>query len=357
MLNFDDLAGAQSGESDSDTTKRVKVNLKRLINCNTVDVNQLMPIKYKWAWEHYINGCANHWMPNEVPMGRDIELWKSNQLTPDERLVIMRNLGFFSTAESLVGNNLVLAVFKQVTNPECRQYLLRQAFEEAIHTHTFHYVVESLALNEGEIFNMYNEINSINNKDKFEMQLTRDLINPKYSTATPEGAQKFLENLIGFYVIMEGIFFYSGFVMILSFHRQNKMTGIGEQFQYIMRDETIHLNFGIDLINGIKAENPEIWTPEFQDHIYKLIDEAVDLEIKYAHDCLPKGVLGLTAPMFTEYVHHIADRRLERIGLKARYFGKNPFPWMSETIDLGKEKNFFETRVTEYQRASSLNWT
>ena len=337
-------------------SKRVKVNEKRLINCNQVDVNQLMPLKYKWAWEHYLNGCANHWMPTEVPMAKDIELWKANTLSEDEKRVIMRNLGFFSTAESLVGNNIVLAIFKHVTNPEIRQYLLRQAFEEAIHTHTFLYIVESLNLDQGEVFNMYNEINTINDKDQFEMELTGDILKSDFTTSTPEGAQKFLENLIGYYLIMEGIFFYSGFVMILSFHRQNKMTGIGEQFQYILRDETVHLNFGIDLINGIKEENPHLWSSAFQAKIIEKIKAAVELEIKYAQDCLPRGILGLTAPMFREYVQYIADRRLERIGLKALYRSKNPFPWMSETIDLGKEKNFFETRVTEYQSSAALTW-
>lgn len=336
--------------------KRVKVNQKRLINCNAVDVNQLMPLKYKWAWEHYLNGCANHWMPSEVAMTKDIELWKSNTLTEEERRVIMRNLGFFATAESLVGNNIVLAIFRHVTNPEARQYLLRQAFEEAIHTHAFLYIVDSLALNEGEIFNMYNEVNSIHDKDDFEMKLTEEILKNDFSTKTDKGAQKFLENLVGFYIIMEGIFFYSGFVMILSFLRQNKMVGIGEQFQYILRDETVHLNFGIDLINGIKQENPHLWTPEFQNHLVSLIKQGVNLEYKYAQDCLPNGLLGLNAQMFKEYVEHIADRRLERIGLPVQYNSKNPFPWMSETIDLGKEKNFFETRVTEYQSASNLVW-
>jgi len=336
--------------------KRANADGKRLINCSTVDVNQLMPLKYHWAWEHYLNGCANHWMPTEVPMAKDIEIWKSNQLSEAERLLVMRNLGFFSTAESLVANNITLAIYKYVTNPECRQYLLRQAFEEAIHTHTFHYVVESLNLDEGEIFNMYNEIPAIHDKDKFEMKLTEDILAESFDTSTMEGAQKFLENLIGFYIIMEGIFFYSGFAMILSLHRQNKMTGIGEQFQYILRDETIHLNFGIDLINGIKEENPELWSPDFQDYTIDKIRTAVELEIRYAEGCLPKGVLGLTAPMFREYAQYIADRRLERIGLKTQYNSKNPFPWMSETIDLGKEKNFFETRVTEYQSSSTLTW-
>lgn len=339
-----------------DLSRRIDPEGKRLLNCRAVDVNQLMPLKYKWAWEHYLNGCANHWMPSEVPMGKDIEIWKSNQLSADERHVIMRNLGFFSTAESLVGNNIVLAIFRHVTNPEARQFLLRQAFEEAIHTHAFLYIVESLTLDHGEVFNMYNEVNSIHNKDHFEMHLTQEVLDPNFSTATPEGAQKFLENLIGYYIIMEGIFFYSGFAMILSFLRQNKMVGIGEQFQYILRDETVHLNFGIDLINGIKEENPSLWSPQFQASIVEKIKQAVELEIQYAEDCLPRGILGLTAPMFRDYVQHIADRRFERIGLKAIYRSKNPFPWMSETIDLGKEKNFFETRVTEYQSASNLTW-
>lgn len=362
MLAFEDEVKEKkqpvsSSPEGADASKRVNAKDKRLINNKAVDVNQLMPLKYKWAWEHYLNGCANHWMPTEVPMSKDIDLWKSNRLSQDERKVIMRNLGFFSTAESLVGNNITLAIFRHVTNPEARQYLLRQAFEEAIHTHTFHYIVESLGLDEGEVFNMYNEVNSIHEKDEFEMKLTEDIMKEGFTTDSLEGKQKFLENLIGFYIIMEGLFFYSGFVMILSFHRQNKMTGIGEQFQYILRDETIHLNFGIDLINGIKEENPEVWTPEFKEHINSLIAKAVELEIKYAEDCLPKGILGLTAPMFREYVQYIANRRLERIGLPQMFKGaKNPFPWMSETIDLGKEKNFFETRVTEYQSSSNLTW-
>jgi ribonucleoside-diphosphate reductase beta chain len=337
-------------------SSRFDASEKRLINCHAVDVNQLMPLKYAWAWEHYLNGCANHWMPTEVAMGADIALWKSDRLTPDERLVIMRNLGFFATAESLVANNITLAIFRHVTNAECRQYLLRQAFEEAIHTHTFHYIVESLRLDEHEVFGMYHAIPAIAAKDELEMALTADILDPGFTTSTFAGAQKFLENLVGYYVIMEGIFFYAGFAMILSIHRQNRMKGIGEQFQYILRDETVHLNFGIDLINGVKAENPDLWTPEFQGALVENIRHAVELEIAYARDCLPHGVLSLNADLFREYVQYIADRRLERIGLPRQYRARNPFPWMSETIDLGKEKNFFESRVTEYRSGASLSW-
>ena len=332
------------------------MTVKRLINADAVAVNQLMPLKYEWAWEHYVNGCRNHWQPQEIPMGRDIAQWKGRDLTDDERHVVLRNLGFFSTAESLVANNLILAIFKHVTNPECRQYLLRQAFEEAIHTHAFHYIVESLGLDGRAVFTMHREVNSIAGKDDFEMELTQGLLDPSFTTSTEAGAQRFLENLVGYYVIMEGIFFYSGFAMMLSFHRQNRLTGIGQQFQYILRDESTHLNFGIDLINGIVAENPELWTADVRRRLVARIERSVELEVAYAEDCLPRGILGLNAGLFRDYVRHIADRRLERIGLPTRFGAANPFPWMSETVDLRKEKNFFETRVVEYQSAAGLSW-
>jgi ribonucleoside-diphosphate reductase beta chain len=349
------LKAAQTNLFDPSKHARVQVDEKRLINARA-DVNQLVPIKYQWAWQHYLDACANHWMPQEISMARDIELWKSNQLSEGERRVILRNLGFFSTADSLVANNLVLAVYKHLTNPEARQYLLRQAFEEALHTHAYQYIVESLGLNEGEVFNMYREIISIHNKDAFELNLMKNLLDPNFSTETEEGARGFLENLIGFYVIMEGIFFYSGFAMMLQFKRQNKMVGASEQFEYILRDETKHMNFGIDVINQIKIENPHLWTREVQERAIQNVREAVHLEIAYAKDCLPEGILGLNVDLFTDYVQHIADRRLERIGLPKIFGSENPFPWMSEVLDLRKEKNFFETRVTEYQTGGALSW-
>ncbi|HEY9679133.1 MAG TPA: ribonucleotide-diphosphate reductase subunit beta [Drouetiella sp.] len=336
---------------------RIKVDEKRIINCRA-DLNQLVPFKYEWAWQKYLDGCANHWMPQEINMSRDIALWKNpNGLTDDERLIIKRNLGFFSTADSLVANNLVLAIYRHITNPECRQYLLRQAFEEAVHTHAYQYVIESLGLDEGEIFNMYREVPVIHDKDAFELQFTQELSNPDFNTGTPETDRRFLRNLIGYYVIMEGLFFYVGFVQMLSFGRQNKMTGASEQFQYILRDESMHLNFGIDLINQIKAENPHLWTADFQQEIITLIKQAVELEYRYAQDTMPRGVLGLNQNMFADYLRFIANRRLNQIGLPEQYPGaQNPFPWMSEMLDLRKEKNFFETRVIDYQTGGALSW-
>ncbi len=336
---------------------RIRVDDKKIINCRA-DLNQLVPFKYNWAWDKYLAACANHWMPQEINMTSDITLWKNPRgLTEDERRIIKRNLGFFSTADSLVANNLVLAVYRHITNPECRQYLLRQAFEEALHTHAYQYVIESLGLDEAEIFNMYREIPSVHDKAAFELQFTDELADPNFKTGTPETDQRLLRNLIGFYVIMEGIFFYVGFVQMLAFGRRNKMVGASEQFQYIMRDESMHMNYGIDVINQIKLENPHLWTPEFQKEVISLIRQGVDLEIRYAFDTMPRGVLGLNADMFVDYLQYIANRRCQQIGLTEQYPGAtNPFPWMSEVIDLNKEKNFFETRVTEYQTGGALNW-
>jgi ribonucleoside-diphosphate reductase beta chain len=291
-------------------------------------------------------------------MNADIALWKApDGLTEDERTIIKRNLGFFSTADSLVANNLVLAVYRHITNPECRQYLLRQAFEEALHTHAYQYVVESLGLDEGEIFNMYREVPSVARKAEWALPFTQYLADPHFKTGTPESDRRLLRELVAFYVIFEGIFFYVGFVQVLSMGRRNKMTGTAEQFQYILRDESMHMNFGIDVINQIKIENPHLWTSDFKQELVEMIREAVAMEAQYAHDTMPRGVLGLNAPMFEEYLQFIANRRCAQIGLPEQYPGAtNPFPWMSEVLDLKKEKNFFETRVTEYQTGGALNW-
>ncbi len=337
--------------------RRIRAEDKRIINGKT-DVNQLVPFKYKWAWDKYIAACANHWMPQEVNMSRDIALWKDARgLTDDERLIIKRNLGFFVTADSLAANNIVLGTYRQITAPECRQYLLRQAFEEAIHTHAYQYIVESLGLDEGEIFNAYHEIASIRDKDEFLVPFIDTLTDPAFRTGSQESDQKLLKSLIVFACVMEGLFFYVGFVQILALGRQNKMTGAAEQYQYILRDESMHCNFGIDLINQIKLENPQLWTPALREEIKALMKNAVELEYRYAEDTMPRGVLGLNASMFKEYLRFIANRRCQQIGIDALYPGaENPFPWMSEMIDLKKEKNFFETRVTEYQTGGALSW-
>ena len=344
-------------ETEAESRERVTVDQKAMINCRA-DLNQLVPFKYDWAWQKYLDGCANHWMPQEINMTADIMLWKSEDgLTPDERKIVKRSLGFFSTADSLVANNLALAIYRLITNPECRQYILRQAFEEAIHTHAYQYCIESLGMDEGEIFNMYREVDSVEAKAAWALKYTQALADPTFRTGTPENDRTLLKNLIAYYCVLEGIFFYCGFTQILSMGRRNKMTGTSEQFQYILRDESMHVNFGIDVINQIKLENPQLWDEEMQELANRMILEGTELEIRYAQDTMPRGVLGMNANMMAEYLRFIANRRLAQIGLTEHFPGvKNPFPWMSEIMDLKKEKNFFETRVTEYQTGGALSW-
>ena len=354
VADFDKQTGEEALEGMG---SRVDVDQKAMINCRA-DVNQLVPFKYDWAWQKYLDGCANHWMPQEINMTPDVALWKDeNGLSEDERKIVMRSLGFFSTADSLVANNLVLSLYRHITNPECRQYLLRQSFEEAIHTHAYQYVIQSLGMDEAELFNMYREVPSVARKASWALNFTKELDNPNFKTGDIEGDKTLLRNLIAFYCVLEGIFFYCGFTQILSMGRRNKMTGTSEQFQYILRDESMHLNFGLDMINQIKLENPHLWDDEMQDQAAGMILQGMELEIEYARDTMPRGVLGMNASMMEEYLNYIANRRLVQLGLPEEFpNSENPFPWMSEIMDLRKEKNFFETRVIEYQTGGALNW-
>jgi ribonucleoside-diphosphate reductase beta chain len=337
--------------------KAVDINSRRIINGGDADVMQLYPMRHTFAWDAYTVGNSNHWLPTEISMQRDIEQWKApNVLTADERKAFETVLGFFTTADSIAANNVVLAIYKHITSPECRMYLLRQGYEEAIHTHAYQYIVESLGMDESKIFNMYREVEAIYNKDNMVLNLNEGIFADGFKTGTFENDQLFLENLCVFSLVMEGIFFYSSFAVMFGFQRQNKLTGSAEQIQYIMRDESQHLNFGVNMINSIKEEQPELWTPEFQQRIVDLIKRAVVLEYTFATEVFPRGIFGMNADGFKQYIEHIADRRLASVGLPLQYNVENPFPWMGEAVDLNKEKNFFETRVTEYKTGGQLNW-
>ena len=344
LLEKNLLDGAFSDE-------RIKASDKSILG-NGGDVNQLIPIKYEWAWQKYLDGCANHWMPQEVSMQKDVAQWKDeSELSEGEKHIVYAALGFFSTADTMVANNLVLAIYERIKSPEHRQYILRQAFEEAIHTHAYQYCIESLSMDQGAVFNQYREVPEMAAKMSWAAKHTQHLNNISSD-------QDFLENLIAFYVVFEGIFFYCGFPSVLSLGRRNKMNGVAEQFQYILRDESMHLNFGIDTINQIKIENPELWSKEFQDKVFNLIMEGLVLAIDFSHYVLPNDVLGMNQRTAEEYLKYITNRRLMQIGLPIvsdwEYI-ENPLPWMSEMMDLRKEKNFFETRVTDYQ-AGGLDW-
>lgn len=345
------VMGLEKGPANS-TTERISRDDKMTLGGG--DVNQLIPLKYDWAWQKYLDGCANNWMPTEIAMGNDIKQWKAEGdqavLTDDERRIIYNTLGFFSTADTVVNNNL-LFIALHIKNPEMRQFIFRQIFEESMHAYSYQYIIESLNLNQSEVFNQYRENLSMAMKDNWCFQYTSSMECFQIDT------KDLLRNLIAFYVVMEGIFFYCGFSSILALGRSGKMMAAAEQFQYIMRDETTHLNFGIDLINTIKHENPEVWTAEFQEEVLNMIEEGSVLETVYGYDINPNGCMVINPKQNAQYMQFIARRRCEQLGLNPRIPPvENPFPWMSEMIEIRKEKNFFETKVNDYQVGADLKF-
>ncbi len=325
------------------------------------DVNQLIPFKYEWAWTKYLDGSANHWMPQEVQMQRDIAQWKEavgspNGLTEEERMIVMRALGFFSTADSVVMNNLVVAVYEWITSPEHRQYIATQIKEESIHQHAYQYCVESLQMDQQFVFNMYRKVPSMTLKSAWCIKYTYSTKREDYAT-DDDYDRAMIKNLISQYVVMEGIFFYCGFASVLSMGRRNKLPGVCEQFQYILRDESMHLNFGVDTINQIRIEFPHLFNAQLMLEIEQMIIGGTLLEIAFAYDTTPRGVLGYNAEGMEAYLKFICNRRLEQLGIKPHFEEKpHPFSWMSEMMDLRKEKNFFETRVTDYQTGGALSF-
>jgi ribonucleoside-diphosphate reductase beta chain len=328
----------------------------QLLTENTAGVNRILPHKHKYAWDLFLKSCANNWMPTEISMQQDIKQWKNNEITEDEKLLVKRCLGFFAGSESLVGNNLLLSAFRYVTDAECRQYILRQAFEESLHNLTVVYICDSLDLDIDEVFSAYENIPSIKAKDDFLMGITNDISRQDFNPHTKEGKQELLRNFLTYWIVCEGTFFFSGFAMLLALGRQNKLQGVSDQIKYTLRDESSHIAFGVYLINTLIEQNPEIWTEEIQNEFVDHIKKAVELEISYAHDVLPTGILGLNAEMFVDYMHYIGNRRLESIGLDYRFpSDKNPFPWLGEVVDVQAMGNFFERRVREYQQSGSLD--
>ena len=326
-----------------------------LLTANVANVSRILPHKHKYAWDLFLSSCANNWMPTEISMQQDIKQWKNNEITDDEKLLVKRCLGFFAGSESLVGNNLPLSTFRFVTDAECRQYILRQAFEESLHNLTVVYICDSLDLDVDEVFTAYQTVPSIKAKDDFLMDITSDISRQDFQPYTKEGKQEILRNLLTYYVVCEGTLFFSGFAMLLALGRQNKLQGVSDQIKYTLRDESNHIAFGTYLINTIVQQNPAIWTKAIQEEFVNHIKKAVELEISYAHDVLPTGILGLNADMFIDYMHYIGNRRLEAVGLDHSFpSDKNPFPWLGEVVDVQAMGNFFERRVRDYQQSGAL---
>ncbi|MEZ5300847.1 MAG: ribonucleotide-diphosphate reductase subunit beta [Verrucomicrobiales bacterium] len=327
---------------------------KKVINGWETMTFNLLPLKYQWAYDLYRKMKANHWEPEDIPMQKDVEQWQGAELTEQERWIIRMGIGYFSAAEGIVGDNIIHVVRALVTAPELKLVLGRHAHEENIHADSLLYMVASLGINPHECEAMFEQIPTIKKKNEFvtriSKQLRRDL-----DLALVENKQLLAKNIFIFGQVMEGTQFYGLFGMILSLYRQNKFPGIGQMFRYTLRDESNHIEVFRNLFMDLIEENKEIWTESFRAELADIMREGIALEKEFIRDCLPVNSVGLSAEEFMQYIDYIADRRLVGVGLAPLNPGVgNPFPWLAEMMDIQKEQNFFEGRVTEYQKASSL---
>ncbi len=331
---------------------------KKVINGRESMTFNLLPLKYQWAYDLYRTMKANHWEPEDVPMGKDIEQWRDEKAVSDiERWIIRMGIGYFSAAEGIVGDNIQHVVRELVTAPELKLVLGRHAHEENIHADSLLYMISSLGINPHECEAMFEDIPTIAKKNAFVVNNSRNL-RRDLDLTQPENKKLLAKNIFLFGQCMEGTQFYGLFGMILSLYRQNKFPGIGQMFRYTLRDESNHIEVFRNLFMDLIEENRDIWTAEFKEELRATMAEAVTLEKEFIRDCLPADSVGLSKNEFLTYIDYIADRRLEGCGLAPLNSGvKNPLPWLAEMMDIKKEQNFFEGRVTEYQKASSINQT
>jgi len=333
---------------------RARKNAKKVINgLRTAELN-VMPLKYNEAYRIYKQMKANHWEPDVIDMTKDCTMWNSNALTTKERWIIEMGVGYFSAAEGIVGDSVLHVIEDNLTAAELKHASLRWIAEESIHMDSLLHIIGSLNIDQDEVTAKFNDIESIRKKNAFitrhmpEMKMGIDL------TRT-ENKKKFAKAIFAISQVMEGTQFYALFAMILSLHRQNKMTGVGQMFQYTLRDESNHIALGRYIFTQLIEENPDIWTPEFKEELRDFMREGIALEKEFVNDCLPEDTVGMTKAEFVNYVDYNADRRLVSVGLDPlSHVKKNPFLWLDEVIFLQKEKNFFETRVTEYQTGGSM---
>jgi len=331
---------------------------KRVINGARSEEFGLFPLKYPWAYELYRTMKANHWEPEDIPMGKDIEQWRDPLAVTDiDRWIIRMGLGYFSAAEGIVGDNVQHVTRQLISAPELKLVTSRHAHEENIHADSLLYMIASLGINPHECEAMFEDIPTIVRKNEFVTRNSKDL-RVGLDFTQPENIQLFAKNMFLFGQCMEGTQFYGLFGMILSLYRQNKFPGVGQMFRYTLRDESNHIEDYRNLFMDLVEENRVIWTPEFREELREMMHEAITLEKDFIRDCLPMNAVGLVAEDFLTYIDYIADRRLESCGLEP--FSKeeipNPLPWLAEMMDIKKEQNFFEGRVTEYQKASSLSF-
>jgi len=332
------------------------INLRRVINGDDDGLMQIAPLKHPFADEIFRTSLKNNWVPQEVNLQEDIEQWKKTDfLSASERRVYKRSLAFVSNLDGIQTANLTTNIINQITSPEIILAIVRQAFEEALHVHSYATMIEALGFDPDEIYGMYKNDKELYEKNQYVLQAINKIGDPTFSTGTFDNDQLFLEACVG-NIILEGIYFYSAFLNFYVLRRNNKMPGSAQMIQFINRDEDMHLKLFINIVNTIKKEQPELWTADFQERIIKNIEGAVEHELSWGLSCIGEGILGLNKESLTNYLHFVGDLRFKAIGLSKKWNVENPFPWLDE-ITQGNmtESNFFESTVKEYS-TGSLEW-
>ncbi|WP_084039184.1 ribonucleotide-diphosphate reductase subunit beta [Demequina sp. NBRC 110053] len=307
----------------------------------------LKPITYPWAYDLYNQAVANTWFPNEIQLGEDLADFK--KMTDEEKHAVTFLMSYFNPNELLVNKALAFGVYPYINAPECHLYLAKQMWEEANHCMSFEYVLETFPLDRDEAYESHVTVPSMAAKEAFEVKFIRRMTEETLDITTTEGKKDFVRNLVAYNIILEGIWFYSGFMVALSFRQRNLLRNFGSLMDWVIRDESLHLQFGINLILTVLEENEDLQDPDFADEIRQMILDAVDMEEAYNRDLLPKGILGLNADYVNQYVRYLADRRLEELGFDAHYNVSNPAKWMATANDTLQLVNFFEATNTSYE--------
>lgn len=319
-----------------------------LIGKASPDDMTLHPLRYQWAYDLYQQAVRNTWFPHEITLKEDLDDWA--KMTEDERHAVKFLMAFFNPAELIVNRSIALGIYPYLKSPECHLYLAKQMWEEANHCVAFEYVLETFPFFDREkIFNIHLTVPSMQKKEEYIMKYMKRMTEDNLDVTTIEGKKDFLRNLVATNIVMEGIWFYSGFMVALSFRQRNMLRNFGSMINWVLRDESLHLKFGINLTLNILEENPELLTAEFAREIRDIVIEGVDLEVEYNKDLFPNGILGLNADYVNQYVQYVADRRLEELGLPTHYNVKNPAKWMSAATDVFELVNFFEAQNTSYE--------
>jgi len=318
-----------------------------LIGKASPEDTNLHPFHYKWAYDLYNQAVRNTWFPHEIALKEDLDDWE--KMTDDERHAVKFLMAFFNPAELIVNRSIALGIYPYLKSPECHLYLAKQMWEEANHCVAFEYVLETFPLDRQKIFNTHLETPSMLAKENFINTYMRRMTEDTLNIETIEGKKDFIRNLVATNIVMEGIWFYSGFMVALSFRQRNQLRNFGSMINWVIRDESLHLKFGINLVHNILEENQDLLTEEFAEEIRSLVIEGVNLETEYNKDLFPNGILGLNADYVNQYVQYVADRRLEELGLPKHYNATNPAKWMATSTDVFELVNFFEAQNTSYE--------